>query len=77
MHDWGVMTPKQARLTVGFMPVWDYNETCIAGRTVRFSGRHVRFSDREIRAWNTAIMFAVEEGLVPALIGERGCPPPV
>ncbi len=73
IHDWRVMTLKQARLTVGKMPFWDYNETCVTGRVVKFSGENVRFNEREVRAWNTAIMFAVEDGIIPSFIGEGNC----
>lgn len=51
------------------MPFGDYNETCISGRTVRFSGEHVRFNEQEIRAWNTAILFALEDAIIPPFIG--------
>ena len=73
VHDWRVMTLKQARLTIGKMPFWDYNETCVTGRVVKFSGENVRFNEREVRAWNTAIMFAVEDGMIPSFIGGGSC----
>ena len=73
VHDWYVMSSRQARVTIGKMPFWDYNETCVAGRDVKFSGEHMRFNEREIRAWNTAILFAVEDGIIPSFIGDRAC----
>ena len=55
------------------MPFWEYNETCIDGHIVKFSGEHVRFNEKEIRAWNTAIMFALEDAMIPSFIGDRVC----
>ena len=46
VHDWNDITPKQARLRFGKMPFWDYNETCVSGRTVKFSGENVHFNEK-------------------------------
>lgn len=73
VHDWHTISANRARLTIGKMPFWDYNETCVAGRMVKFSGEHVRFDETEMRAWNTAILFAVEDGMIPSFIGDRAC----
>lgn len=73
VHDWHVINPKQARLTFGKMLFWDYNETCVSGRTVKFSGENVHFNEKEVRAWNTAISFALEDGLIPPFIGSVKC----
>lgn len=72
-HDWTTITPKQARLKFGEMPFWDYNETCVSDVKVKFSGKHVRFNEKEVRAWNTAILRALEDGLIPSFIGNEKC----
>tara|TARA_B100000214_G_scaffold319681_1_gene254532 strand:+ start:3679 stop:3945 length:267 start_codon:yes stop_codon:yes gene_type:complete len=73
VHNWHTISPKEARQKFGEIPFWDYNETCVSGRTVKFSGQHVRFKEKEIRAWNTAILFAVENGIIPPFIGNDIC----
>ena len=55
------------------MPFWDYNETCVSGIKVKFTGEHVRFNEKEVRVWNTAILFALEDGLIPPFIGNEKC----
>ena len=55
------------------MPFWDYNETCVSDLNVKFSGEHVRFNEKEVRAWNTAILFGLENGLIPPFIGNEKC----
>lgn len=72
-HDWTTITPKQAITRFGKMPFWDYNETCVSGSNVKFSGEYVRFNEKEVRAWNTAILFALEDGLIPPFIGNEKC----
>ena len=72
-HDWTTITPKQARLRFGKMPFWDYNETCVSGIKIKFTGEHVRFNEKEVRAWNTAILFALEDGLLPPFNGNEKC----
>ena len=72
-HNWNTITQKQARLIIGKMPFWDYNETCVSGSNVKFSGEHIRFNEKEVRAWNTAILFALEDGLIPPFIGNEKC----
>ena len=69
VSSWHAISRGTAFLRLQLMH-WDYNQTCIDGQTVEFSGQHP-LSIREVRAWNTAVLLAVETGLVPAFISTR------
>ena len=68
LHEHATMPYRAAMQYIRRIPMWDFNETTINGNRILFSGDRARFSDGEIRAWNTAIMFTVEDGFPPAFI---------
>ena len=73
IHDWVALPRNKMVNIVRNIPVWDYNETCVHGGVVKLGGKYAHFGASEIRAWNTAIMFAVESGIVPEFISTGKC----
>ena len=73
IHDWHALPKKHVLNMIRGIPMWDFNETCIEGRFVRFSGEHAEFGESEMKAWNTAIMFAVDRGIAPPFMASRKC----
>ena len=72
VSSWNAISYKKT-MTELEMLHWDFNETCVKNHMVRFSGPSSNFNEGEIRAWNTAILLAVEDGIVPSFIASSRC----
>ena len=72
--EWTVVSPHQAMSHLRDV-WWDFNTTCIEGKRAEFRAKLRTFDAREARAWNTAVLVAVESGFVPPLIasGRQPC----
>ena len=57
-----VASAKDLNEIITKVPFWDFTSSTIDGKTVRF-GQSLNFTENERKVWNTAIMFAIEDGL--------------
>lgn len=57
-----VASAMNLREIIERVPFWDYTSATIDGKTVRF-GKKLNFTADERKVWNTAVMFAIEDGL--------------
>lgn len=72
---WSAASARRIRQYLQAVPVWDYNETCVDGRTVPLTGPLPLLGDLEVRAWNTAVFLTLEAGRPPAYVGVGRCAP--
>lgn len=57
-----VASAADLREIVERVPFWDFTNATFDGKTVRF-GKTLNFTENERKVWNTAVMFAIEDGL--------------
>ena len=72
VHEWVAMPRAHMMRMIRDIPGWDYNQTCVQGRIVKFSGESAHFGLSEVQAWNTAVMLALENGVAPPFISTHG-----
>ena len=53
---------KAMREIIERVPFWDSTSATLDNKVVRFAQRP-NFTDNERKIWNTAVMFAIEDGL--------------
>lgn len=73
-RSWTSIDKRAAHFLISEVPFWDFNTSCVQNRRVHFTGRGAtKFTKAQIKAWNTAIMFTIENGVAPSFIGEDTC----
>ena len=60
--DHSVASPVYLREIIERVPFWDSTSATLDNKVVRFAQRP-NFTDNERKIWNTAVMFAIEDGL--------------